>query len=166
MKLIGAAIIFAACVYAGFSMSDRLKKRCVYLKNICAALNLLETEITFGKSRLKQAFLKIDKSGDTKGLFKSAADCMEKTGIKKAWRSAVKDKQTELRLSDDDAQTLALLGERLGMTDAEDQIKNIAYTRRRLEGNMVNAEEEYAKFGRLYRNGGILAGLFLILILT
>lgn len=166
MKLIGAVIIFAVCVYAGFSMSDRLKKRCVYLKNICEALNLLETEINFGKSRLKQAFMKIDKSCDTRGLFKTAADSMEETGIKKAWRHAVEDKQAELRFGDDDAHTLALLGERLGMTDTEDQIKNIVYTRRRLEGSLTRAEEEYTKFGRLYRNGGILAGLFLILILT
>lgn len=166
MKLIGAAIILAVCVYAGFSMSDRLKKRCVYLQNICEALNLLETEISFGKSRLKQAFIKINSAVNTQGLFKNAADNMENMGIKKAWREAVGNTQGKLKFNEDDAQILMLLSERLGMTDTEDQIKNIAYTRCRIEGNLKAAENEYAKMGKLYRNGGILAGLFLVLILT
>lgn len=166
MKLIGAVIIFAVCAYAGFAFSDRMKKRCVYLMNICEALNLLETEITFRGSRLKQAFIKIDKASDTRGLFKTAADNMESKGIKRAWREAAKEKSGELRFNETDTEALALLGERLGMTDTEDQIKNIIYARKRLEDNLKGAKEEYAKLGRLYRSGGILAGLFLILILT
>lgn len=165
MKIIGAVMVFAVCAYSGFALSSRLRKRRTYLQNMCQALNLLETEISFGGSRLKQAFIKIDRAIDTRGLFKSAADLLEELGIKRAWKEAVLEKSGELRLNGEDADALALLGERLGMTDTADQVKNIVYTRRRIEGCLSAAEGEYDKLGRLYRSGGILTGLFLVLIL-
>lgn len=165
MRLAGAAAVFASCAVMGFSLSDRLKKRVGYLGNIIEALSLLETEIAFGRSRVKEAFLRVDAACDTRRLFKAAAEKMEKDGIKKAWRGAVEEKRDELRLTDADAEAVMSLGERLGMTDTENQIKNIRYVKGRLEPLLKEAEGEYGQAGRLYRGGGILAGLFLILIL-
>lgn len=164
MKLIGAAMVFIVCAYCGFSLSDHLKKRQTYLGNIITALNLLETEISFGGSRLKRAFTRLDEAADTRGLFKTAADRTETLGIKKAWREAVTEKQDELRLSDTDAEVLMSLGERLGMTDTENQVKNIRYVKNRLEGQLTAARSEYGSMGKVLRSGGILAGLFLVLI--
>lgn len=166
MRLVGAVMIFAVCAYGGFSLSDSMKKRCAYLKNAIAALNLLETEITFGGSRLSKAFEKLDAAADTRGLFKAAAEAAERVGIKRAWKDAVKSKQSELRFTKEDAQTLMSLGERLGMTDTENQVKNIQYVKKRLELQLEGAEGEYDRMGRLYRNGGILAGTFLVLLLA
>lgn len=165
MKLVGATVIFIVCAYAGFSLSDRLKKRCVYLRNVCTALNLLETEIAFGGSRLKQAFIRLDSAADTRGLFKTAAEKTEELGIKRAWQESVEEKQEELRLTEKDTEVLKSLGGRLGMTDTENQIKNISYAKKQLEAQISQAEGEYERTGRLYRSGGILVGLFLILIL-
>lgn len=127
IRIIGAVMIFSVSTYLGFSFADRLKKRYVYLRNILTSLNLLETEIGFGVSKLKQAFLTIDKSADTRGLFKTAADNLEDVGIKQAWRGAVYEKRQELYLTDADADALNALGAQLGMTDVENQIKNIKY---------------------------------------
>ncbi len=165
MKVIGAVMIFCACAFMGFTLSDRLKKRRLYLNNMCQALNLLETEISFGASRLKRAFVKINSAADTRGLFKSVSESMEEKGIKRAWREAAEAKKAELCFNGEDTEALLTLGERLGMTDTGDQVKNIAYTRRRLEGCLAAAEREYETMGRLYRNGGILIGLFLVLLL-
>lgn len=165
MKLIGAAAVFISCAYAGFSVSDRLKKRGLYLRNIVIALDLLETEISFGGSRIKQAFARIDAASDTRGLFNAAAGKVEELGIKKAWKEAVEEKRDELRFTESDAEELMSLGERLGMTDTENQIKNIRYVKKRLEARADEAEGEYERMGRLYRSGGALIGLFLILLL-
>lgn len=166
MRFAGAVMIFAVCVYGGFSFSDVMKRRCVYLRNVIAALSLLETEITFGGSRLAQAFIKLDGAADTRGLFKAAAENAELTGIKKAWKKAVKSRQGELCFTESDAQALMSLGERLGMTDTENQVKNIQYVKKQLELQLGSAEGEYDRLGRLYRNGGILVGAFLILLLA
>lgn len=164
MKFIGAVMVFIVCAYCGFSLSDRLKKRQMYLSNIITALNLLETEISFGGSRLKRAFIRLDGASETCGLFKTAADRTETLGIKKAWREAVEEKQDELRLTNADTETLMSLGERLGMTDTENQVKNIRYVKNRLEAQLTAAQTEYKSMGRVLRSGGILAGLFLVLI--
>lgn len=165
MRLAGAAAVFISCAVMGFSLSDRLKKRARYIGNIIEALSLLETEIAFGQSRVREAFLRVDTACDTRGLFKTAAERIEKSGIKKAWRGAVEEKKDELRLTGADAEAVIALGERLGMTDTENQIKNIRYVKGRLEPLLKEAEGEYGQAGRLYRGGGILVGLFLILIL-
>lgn len=165
MKIIGAAMILGVCAYSGFRFADRLKKRYVYLRNILTALNLLETEISFGGSRLKKAFESVDKAADTKGLFKTASENLEQLGIKRAWREAVKEKKEELCLTDGDSEALTALGARLGMTDTENQMKNIRYVKEMLAAKQAEAEGEYERQGRLYRSGGILAGLFLIFLL-
>ncbi len=165
MKLAGAAIIFFACLLAGIREADRLKKRTVYLKNIQTALNLLETEIAFGKNHLKRVFKSIEKSADCRGLFEETAENIESLGIKKAWRSALHNKEEELCFKSGDTDTLLTLGNQLGMTDAENQIKNIKYIRELLEKNVQEAEGEYSRLGRLYRSGGAMAGLLLILLL-
>ena len=51
------------------------------------------------------------------------------------------------------------------MTDTENQIKNIKYVRELLASEQKKAEGDYEQLGRLYRSGGVLGGLFLILIL-
>lgn len=165
LKIIGAVIILTVCAYAGFYFADRLKKRCVYLRNINTALSLLETEISFGGSRLKKALKSVDRTADTRGLFEETAEGLEELGIKKAWHNTVLKKRAELCLTDSDAEALAALGARLGMTDTENQIKNIRYVKEMLNAQQKEAEGEYERLGRLYRGGGALAGLFLILIL-
>lgn len=165
MKLVGAVIIFLSCLIIGFRESDRLKKRTAYLKNVQTALNLIETEISFGKNHLKRIFEGIEKSADCCGLFSETAENIEKSGIKKSWNKSLSDKKDELCLKNDDLEALMTLGNQLGMTDAENQIKNIRYIRELLEKNAQEAEGEYNRLGRLYRSGGIMAGLLLILLL-
>lgn len=165
LKTVGAVIIFCVCTYAGIYKGDRLKKRCVYLRNIQTALNILETEIAFGGSRLKRAFEILNDAADTCGLFKAAAENLEEQGIRYAWKKAVEEKRTKMCLSDTDIQVMEVFGEKLGMTDTENQIKNIKYVRELLASEQKKAEGDYEQLGRIYRSGGVLGGLFLILIL-
>ena len=164
-KLIGAVMIEAACAFMGFYASDRLGKRKKYLGNIISAMSVLETEISFGANRLKRAFEAVDAMIDTRGLFSAAAERLEKEGVRRAWAGAVSEKKAELRLDAGDAEVLEMFGGRLGMTDTDEQIKNIAHVKSLLAEREKAAADEYAKSGRLYRSGGVLGGMFLILML-
>lgn len=165
MKLVGAVFIFLSCLMIGVSEADRLKKRAIYLKNVQTVLNLLETEISFGKNHLKRIFENIEKSADCRGLFIETAENIEKSGIKKSWNKALLDKKDELCLKNSDLEVLMTFGSQLGMTDTENQIKNIRYIRELLNKNAQEAEGVYNRLGRFYRSGGIMAGLLLILLL-
>lgn len=161
IKLMGAVMVGASCGYFGFRMSMSLKRRMENLSDIAVSLELLESEISFGQSRLTRAFERVDRNG----LFKSAASRIEELGINKAWRAAVEENRTKMCLTDSDADTLLMLGKNLGKTDTDDQLKHIKYIKTIIEGLSREAREEYKRLGKMYRSGGVLAGLMLIIIL-
>lgn len=161
VKLLGAVMVGAACGYFGFKMSFSLKKRAKSLSDIASSLEMLESEISFSASKLKKAFFRIDRNG----LFTLAAGNMENDGIRAAWSGAVKEMRTKLCLAEADSEILLMLGENIGRTDADDQIKNIKYIKSMISRQEECARNEYEKFGKMYRSGGILTGLMIVIIL-
>lgn len=163
LKLAGATMICAACAYLGIRKSNELRNREKSLKNIHTALGHLETEIGFSANNLKRAFLNIERTNNTKGIFSDAADRIEKFGIRKAWTYAVMNSKSAF--SDSDRELLLMLGTRLGMTDTQNQLKHIGYMRELISAQASTAEAEYKRLGNIYRGGGVLTGLFIILII-
>ncbi len=161
VKLLGAVMVGAACGYFGFKMSFSLKTRAKSLSDIASSLEMLESEINFSASKLKKAFKRIDRNG----LFALAADNMEKEGVRAAWRSAVRELGTKLCLAEADSDILLMLGENIGRTDADDQIKNIKYIKSMISRQEESARGEYERLGKTYRSGGILTGLMIVIIL-
>lgn len=163
IKLIGAGIIFASCAYLGLRKSGDLKARGNALDAVYAALLQLETEISFCVNDLKRAFLSIDKNTRTCGLFRDAAEHMEEYGIKKAWAYAVV--KNPAPLNNDDRELILMLASKLGMTDAKNQLRHIAYIKELVSAQAAAAKSDYDRLGKIYRSGGLLAGLFIILII-
>lgn len=159
VRALGAIMIGCSCGYFGFRMSASLKNRVKALSDISASLEMLESEIAFSVNKLKKSFLRIDRSG----LFTCAAEKMDKDGIGKAWADAVSENKARLCLTDSDADILLTLGVNIGKTDTQDQIRNIRYVKTLINGQERQAENEYNRFGKLYRSGGILVGLMIII---
>ena len=57
-----------------------------------------------------------------------------------------------------------MLGTKLGMTDTKNQLKHIGYVKELITAQAAAAENEYKRLGRIYRGGGVLTGLFIILV--
>lgn len=163
IKLIGASIIFTACTYGGLRKSGDLKARYDALCGIAAALLQLETEISFCANDLKRAFLNIDKNTRTHGLFRDAAEHLEEYGIKKAWAYAVM--KNPAPMTDDDRELVLMLASKLGMTDTKNQLKHIGFMKELVNARSAAAKNEYDRLGKIYRSGGLLAGLFIILVI-
>lgn len=162
VKLAGAVMTGLASGYFGLKLSMSLKKRIQSLNDIDASLELLESEISFSANRLEGALRRADRNG----LFTAAADGMNGAGIKKAWENAVDSMKNRLCLADADCEALYMLGSNIGRTDAENQIKHIKYVKSAVRAQAESAQSEYDRFGRLYRSGGILVGLMIIIILS
>ena len=160
IKLIGSLMIGGACVYLGLKRSMSFRKRQRSLENIQNSLSLLETEIAFRGTELKSAFLNIDDP-----VFREAAKTIDGSGIKSAWSRAVKKCAPKLCLTDGDRDTLLMLGQRLGMTDTENQIKNIDGVKNMLDIHIKAARYDTEHFCRLYTGGGVLTGVFIVLML-
>lgn len=162
VKLLGAVMTGLSCGYFGFRLSASLKKRIKSLWDIVSSLELLESEIAFSAQKLQKAFINADRNG----LFTAAAAGIEEHGVKKAWRNAVREKQKEYCLTAADCEALYMLADNIGKTDADNQIKHIKYVKTAVSGQAAAAQSEYDRFGRVYRNGGVLIGLMIVIILA
>ena len=165
IRFIGAGMIIAASAFAGATMSARLHKRVRYLDGFAAALEYLKAHICFSDFEMEKALRLTDDVSDTGGVFRAAAENMKSDGLKKAWKRAVYINADKLCLKTSDADVLASLGERLGLTDAEDQKKNIENVLVSLSVCRAAAVKDYEKNGRLYRSCGVLCGALSVLLL-
>ena len=161
IKVIGAVMTGFACAYFGIRLSASMKTRAQSLSDIRASLELLESEINFSVNKLKNAFIRIDRNG----LFTLAAKNINENGAKKSGEDAVSAMQSKLCLSGADVDVLKMFGQNIGKTDADDQLKNIRYIKTLISEQEKQAIAEYGRFGKLYRSGGVLAGLLVVIIL-
>lgn len=161
LRLIGSFMIILAGSAVGFLKADGLKKRVDSIEKIITGLNLLETDIGYGRKDLGQTLLDI---GESQGidLFLKTAECMDEQGIKKAICRALSEEEY---LKPVDTAPILELGENLGMTDASSQIKAIKRSVSVLFERKNEAKEEYLRLGRLYREGGVLGGILGAVIL-
>ena len=151
VKILGAIMTGFACGYLGFKISFAMKIRAESLNNIITSLEMLESEINFSMNKC--------------GLFKCAAENMDEKGVKTAWTNAVNECSTKLSLKDADKDILMTLGKNIGRTDTDDQIKNIKYIKSMIAEQEKQAQSEYRRFGKMYRNGGVLVGLLIVIML-
>lgn len=163
IKFAGAVFIILSASYIGFYRAEILRKRLMYLKNIKVSLNILESEISFSQNVLTRVFIRIDGIIDTNGLFSRAAEKMSRTGVKKAWCEAVDS--SDMYLKKQDKEALYIFGEGLGMSDKDNQLKNIRHTKDMIDSLLKEAENEYEKNAKLYRSAGFLTGLFFAVLL-
>lgn len=165
LKIMGSIMIGGSCIYFGLRRSARFRKRYSCLKKLKNSLSLLETEIAFKGTELGPALESADQGSGICGLFAEAAKNIKKSGIRASWSNAVKKCAPRMCLTPGDIDTLMMLGQRLGMTDTENQVKNIAAVRNMLDIHINAAKYDTEHFCRLYTGGGVLAGVFLILVL-
>ena len=165
IRFIGAIMIIAASTIAGAYMNMRLRRRVRYLDEFSAALEYLKTHICFSDFEMEKALRLTDEVSDTGGVFRAAAESMKADGLKNAWKRSVYKNADKMGLKVSDASALAALGERLGLTDAEDQKRNIENVLVLLSVCRATAQREYEKNGRLYRSCGALCGALAVLLL-
>ncbi len=165
MKLLIGIIMLCISAYMGFYLSDRLKRRRDFLKEMSVALSQLATEIEFSHTALSRIFELFCDRRELCGFFTDCKGRMDSLGIRRAWQAAAEEMGERAMLKCDDIRILASLGSELGMTDISGQKTAIARVIRQLDANAVTADEEYSRLGRTYRQCGLLVGVFFIIIL-
>ncbi len=161
LRIIGAAMIIFAGSMLGFLKSDGLRKREECLDRIISGLNLLETDINYEKTDLYDALFSIGKNHNIR-TFENIAKNLSKIGIRNAIGVALEE---EAFLLERDKAPLRTLGDNLGMTDSKTQSQAIKRTVLSLLEGKKNAQEEYARFAKLYRSCGVLGGILGAIIL-
>lgn len=162
IKLLGAVLIFFASGALGFLKSQRLKRRSDNLSRLVSALVLLETEISYGKKSIKSALFSIGLS-EKLPLFTLISEKIGALPVADAFSDSLK--RCDMCLSGSDKAILSEFAATLGGLDTMSQIKSIAHARELFKIAQREAYENYGRYGRMYRNMGLLLGVLLLLIL-
>jgi stage III sporulation protein AB len=170
LKLVGAIMVVVAAGLCGLKIAAGYAGRPKELRSLQAALQVLETEISYNASCLPEAFLEVGQRSRTTTalLFNTAAE--ELSGGKglaagEAWQKALEGYYQGTPLKPSDLAILRRLGNSLGRSDRADQIKHIKLTMEQLSNETTEADAEARRNVKLWSYLGFLGGLVVVLVL-
>ena len=163
MKWVLIIIMFLGCVGLGWFFSMKYKKREAFFSSLIMFAQKLDVEINFSRERLKKLIETMDEKSK-KNLF----------GIDKNFLTYL-DGSSELShealfkniqfLKSEEKETIFLFFKSLGRTDVLSQSKEIANFSKRFDENLATCANENKKYGSLCFKLGIIAGLFVLVVL-
>lgn len=167
MKVIGGLLVFLGSGLGGILIANALHERTRELQQFIRALNLLLTEIGFGRNPLEVAFRRIAESlsNSVGAFFTKVADRMSQNGSAgTAWREAIEASRSLMSCSSEDWAALEEFATSLGLMDKDSQIKSIQSVILRIEASLRDAQEKIGANDRILRYAGFALGLVLVLI--
>jgi stage III sporulation protein AB len=171
LKLIGLFFVMAATTGAGFYYSRRFSARPVQIRRLIQAIQILESEISFRATPIKEAMHIIggrfnqDPTGD---IFLSAHDLLSSQpsrSFQAIWREVLAKQFSNTSLKEQEREILLQLGDQLGLSNRADQIKHLQLAMQHLKINEEEARWEKARYEKMCRSLGFLAGLLIAILL-
>jgi|LSQX01.3.fsa_nt_gb stage III sporulation protein AB len=171
IKLLGCGIVLFSTTFIGYHAANKYSKRLETLRALQISLEMLETHISFSATVLPDAFEKIANTSVeyVNELFLSVSKLLRKRlgmTAKEAWNKSLVSLKQKLYIEKEDEDILKALGNSLGNTDCENQIRIIELTRSKLNMLEKKADVLKQKNDRLYKTLGVLSGLLIILLLV
>ncbi len=162
LRLAGAVLTVGASGLLGLMVAESYRARERELAAWITALTSLQTEISFGHTRLGQAMRRAGSaSGGTPArILARAAELLEQGdsgGAGECLAAALGLGRAE-RGQRDEADALLALGQRLGASDAADQARHIGLAVGRLEGCRARAADAASRDCRVWSSIGFLLG--------
>lgn len=164
LAIMGCALILAGAAGLGAWGAALLRRRIAYLDGAVRGVDSLMRDIDYLASPLTASLEQAaDCAGAAASLFMAAARLLRSgQGLSggEAWLAALEE--TECR---DVMPVLACVGAGLGETDTARQLQQLGACRQRLTLAREQAEEDFARFGKIWRASGWCGGAVLILLL-
>jgi len=170
LKLLGAFLILVSTSATGNLVAKNFLARPKQLRQLRHALQLLETEISYSLSFLPQALEKVAKAIESpiNSLFSQTAKLLlnqEGYTAGEAWKMTLTKFLPELALKSCDEEILLQLGNSLGCSDRDNQLKHLKLAQSYLQKEEAKAEKEGVKNAPLWRYCGLFLGLTIIILL-
>jgi stage III sporulation protein AB len=169
LKLAGALLLVGAGTMLGWMHAGRLADRPAQIRRLVRMLGQLETEIAYGYTPLPEALARIGRQpGDPLAdLFHEAADRLakEEAAVTETWRLALESVWGRTALKNGEKEIMLTLGNTLGASDREDQIRHLRLAAKQLETLEPEAAEEQRKYEKMWKSLGLLGGALVAVIL-
>lgn len=169
-KLLGGLFILGSSSAMGMSFARRLREQEAWLMEIKKVLLLLNGELNYNKTPLPEALRMI--SARHKGylsvfLEEVGDSLMKRSGrtLCEVWQDALEDLFRHSPLSKYQKQEFMLLYECFSGTDEDARNHTLSFYLKRLEAEIEQLEQTGKDKAYLYRMLGMLAGLFLLVLI-
>ncbi len=170
IRLLGAIFVISAGALGGCMVGRQLRARQERLTDGKRAIELLQAEIRSTGLSLPEALLQVGRyAANAYGhAFCEIADnLLEYTGepVSDIWARVVGDKLSSPCMKEQDMRQFIAIGEQLGLADCRLQETILQRYVTYAEGELQQLNAEVTEKCRLYRNLGILFGVFVTLVL-
>lgn len=155
---------------AGLIIAHSYASRPEYIKTLRSALRMLETEISYALTPLPEALNRVgNRIGGPVGYFLISVSVQLSTEYSptsgEVWESCLAELGTETSLTAGDFDILRSFGYTLGISDRDDQIKNLRLAQEQLKNQEYTAEKLRESNQKMWRTIGFLGGLAVVFIL-
>lgn len=170
IKVLGAILVLCSSTAIGFYFSSILKSRLEDLKEIKKYFLILKGDIRYGKTPLPEAIKELAErsEGNFHLFFLNLEERMSRLDgepFQLIWEQGITKDLKNTSLTKEDKMCLTRMGNNLGYLDQDMQLNTIDLYVSQLE---LTIKELYTGIGektRLYKTMGIMAGLFLTIIM-
>ena len=168
-KICISAVIIGCTSSLGIIYANTFVERTRFLSNLIYALQILETEIVYTNTPLPEVLIKTANktSSEITRIFENTANILlRKEGyiFSEAWKKAIDESNNIKKINQEDKELLISLGNGLGISNTQDQIKHIDLVRAGIKRNYESSLISQKKNTRLYKNLGLLLGLTIVVI--
>lgn len=170
IKIIGIILIIFSASCIGFNKSGVFQKRIDELSEFKNGIEKLKTEITFVKTPLSDAFLKISEHLDENisSVFNELSvgiSTHERCSVTDIWDFNINKYSKNSCMNKNDIKILRDFGTMLGSTDLDGQINNFTSVIELLDAQITDAIIEKDKNAGLYRSFGVYTGILISILL-
>lgn len=170
LKIIGVLLVVASSAGLGFSMSRDMRLRIEQLRYLKKILLMLQGEIKYVRSPLPEAFRNIGRRvrEPFASFFEELAsdmDHMEGVTFRELWEKQIGEHFTETNLTKRDLEQLRQMGENMGYLDQEMQLNTIGLYAQQMDAELQTAEGTYGTKSRVYNCLGVMAGIFIAILI-
>ncbi len=149
----------------GMYFSASLKNRVISLKKINYMLEEIYILLKYRSATVYEIAETL--RGDERlaeFVFLKKLELSPERSFQQCWKAAVEE-NVPCGLKKSDSALLIEIGNRLGKSDLEDQLGAVRLRQAETEAAVSSAENEYMRKARLYRSLGVLAGVFIAIML-
>lgn len=170
IKLIGAVLIIAATTGWGLYRASLFASRPRQIRQLIHALRRLATDITYGSTPLPEALGKIG-SQSAKPLDRMFGAMAERLGtgkteaVREVWQQTIRHYWGQTAMASAEQEALLELGNTLGVSDREDQLKHLELAITMLQQEETTAREEQQRYEKLCRSLGLLGGALIVILI-
>ena len=170
MKVAGALLILGTTTIWGIKKAEKYKSKLEHMKYLQRILTLIQSEIRYSRSFMGEIFGGVGQNAKEpyrSWLLHMSKRLEEFTGesFEHIWRSSIDKYLNVLELPTDEMDRFKVLGNQLGFSDIQVQMRLIDLYQEQLERTIGEMQEQMQTKVRLCHCMGVMSGLFIAVLL-